>query len=201
MGGWVLFDYGAVLCTAQPEEDRRALLAATGTAPGAAAGFWAAYWRDRPAYDRAELHSGDYWTRVLGRRPDPAEVDRIDAVDVASWLHPQPATLAVADAVARAGADLALLSNAPTAVAAAVDGLDWLRMIPHRFYSCRLRATKPDPAAYAGVLAALGTDAGTVTFVDDRPQNVAAAEAVGMRALLFTDPVTLAAELGVEPAR
>jgi len=54
---------------------------------------------------------------------------------------------------------------------------------------------------YGGVLAALGTDAGTVTFVDDRPENVTAAAAVGMRALLFTDPATLAGDLGVEPAR
>ncbi|HEX8758922.1 MAG TPA: hypothetical protein VF734_02875 [Pseudonocardiaceae bacterium] len=41
--------------------------------------------------------------------------------------------------------------------------------------------------------------AGTVTFVDDRPENVVAA--VGMRALLFTDPATLAADLRVGPAR
>jgi len=81
----------------------------------------------------------------------------------------------------------------------AVDELSWMQVVPRRFYSCRLRATKPEPAAYGGVLAELGAGPAEVTFVDDRPANVAGAAVVGMRALLFTDPTTLAADLGVEP--
>jgi putative hydrolase of the HAD superfamily len=201
VGGWVVFDYGGVLCTDQPEADRRALVAVAGLDPdsrGEAEAFWTAYWRDRPPYDRAELDPAAYWSGVLGRPVGHAEVAAIDAADVSSWSHPQPATLAVVDALARDGVGLALLSNAPVSLADEVDRLDWTRRIPHRFYSCRLRATKPDPAAYGQVLAALGADAGTVTFVDDRPDNVAAAAAVGIRALRFTDPAALAAALGVE---
>jgi putative hydrolase of the HAD superfamily len=200
---WVLFDYGAVLSTAQPEPDRRALLVAAGLDPddGAATRrFWAAYWRDRPPYDRAELDPAAYWAGVLGRTPAAAELGVLDALDVAGWCHPRPATLAVAAALARDGVELALLSNAPASLAAAIDELPWMRVVPHRFYSCRLRATKPDPAAYTAVLDALAVDAGAVTFVDDRPENVGGARAVGLRALLFTDPAALAADLGVEPA-
>ena len=202
MVGWVLFDYGAVLCTGQPEADRRALVAAAGLDPDdgpAVAGFWRGYWRDRPAYDRAELDEGAYWARVLGRTPAAAELAAIDAADVAGWVHPQPGSLAVAAALAEAGTRLALLSNAPASLADAVDELPWMQVVPRRFYSCRLRATKPDPAAYGGVLAELGADPAEVTFVDDRPANVAGAAAVGLRALLFTDPTTLAADLGVGP--
>ena len=202
MAGWVLFDYGAVLCTGQPEGDRRALVVAAGLAPddGAAVErFWAAYWADRPAYDRADLNVATYWSRVLGRKPDDAELAGIDAADVAGWVHPQPGSLAVAAALAAAGTRLALLSNAPASLADAVDELDWMRVVPHRYYSCRLRATKPDPAAYERTLTELGADPAEVTFVDDRPANVAGAAAVGLRAVLFTDPTTLAADLGVEP--
>ena len=202
MAGWVLFDYGAVLCTDQPAADRRALVEAAGLDPGdgpAVDRFWAGYWRDRPAYDRAELDPEAYWARVLDRTPTPAELAALDAADVASWCHPQPACLAVAAAVAEDGVGLALLSNAPTSLADAVDELSWMQVVPRRFYSCRLRATKPEPAAYGGVLAELGAGPAEVTFVDDRPANVAGAAAVGMRALLFTDPTTLAADLGVEP--
>ena len=204
VGGWVVFDYGGVLCIDQPEPDRRALVAAAGLNPDSAdqtAAFWAAYWRDRPAYDRAELDAAAYWSGVLGRPVGAAELDAIDAADVASWSRPQPATLAVVDALARDGVGLALLSNAPASLADRLDRMDWTRRIPHRFYSCRLRATKPDPAAYGQLLAALGADAGSVTFVDDRPANVAGAIAVGMRALRFTDPAALAHDLGIEPAR
>ena len=202
MAGWVLFDYGAVLCTEQPVEDRRALVAAAGLDPddGPATGrFWSRYWRDRPAYDRAELDPAAYWARVLDRTPAAAELAAFDAADVAGWCHPPPASLAVAEALAKDGVELALLSNAPASLADAVDELPWMQVVPHRFYSCRLRATKPDPAAYGGVLTELGADAADVTFVDDRPANVAGAAAVGMRALLYTDPTTLAADLGVEP--
>lgn len=200
--GWVVFDYGAVLCTEQPEPDRSALVAAAGLDPhdvAATGRFWSGYWRDRPAYDRAELDPAAYWAGVLDRSPSAAELAAIDAADVASWCHPQPASLAVVGALAKDGADLALLSNAPTTLAAAVDQLPWMQVVPRRFYSCRLRATKPDPAAYSGVLAELRADPRDVTFVDDRPANVAGAAAVGMRALLFTGPDELAADLGVEP--
>ena len=201
MTGWVLLDYGAVLCIEQPDEDRRALVRAAGIDPedgSEADRFWTGYWRDRPAYDRAELDPAAYWARVLDRTP-AAELAAIEGADVAGWCHPQPASLAVVDALAKDGVDLALLSNAPASLADAVDELPWMQVVPRRFYSCRLRATKPDPAAYGGVLAELGADPADVTFVDDRPANVAGAAALGMRALLFTDPITLAADLGVEP--
>jgi putative hydrolase of the HAD superfamily len=201
MAGWVLFDYGAVLCRDQPEEDRQALVRAAGIDAAdrpAVERFWDGYWRDRGGYDRAELDPAAYWARVLDRTPTAAEVAAIDGADVAGWCHPQPATLAVVNALAADGARLALLSNAPASLADAVDELPWIQVVSRRFYSSRLRATKPDPAAYGGVLTELGADPADVTFVDDRPANVAGAAAVGMRALLFTDPARLAADLGVE---
>jgi putative hydrolase of the HAD superfamily len=196
-------DYGSVLCTGPPATDRRALVTAAGLDPDDAAAwaaFWTGYWRDRGPYDRAELDPAGYWAGVLGRDLAAAEVAELDRLDVAGWSHPYPATLAVAGAAAAAGYELALLSNAPASLADTIDATDWMHFVPHRFYSCRLGANKPDPAAYHGALEALGADPAEVTFVDDRPANVAGAAAVGMRALLFTDPTVLAADLGVEPA-
>ena len=48
------------------------------------------------------------------------------------------------------------------------------------------------------MLTALGARPQDVTFVDDRPPNVTAAAEVGLRALLFTDPATLAADLDLQ---
>ena len=198
MGEWVLFDYGGVLCTEPSPADRRMLLGAVGLDPDDAAveeRFWAAFWRLREPYDRGALEPADYWARVLERPVGPDELAAIDAADVLAWSRPYEGTLALLPRLAARGTGLALLSNAPLSMAAAIDAMSWTDLVPRRFYSSRLRATKPDPAAYGKVLAELAAEPDQVTFVDDRPANVAGAEAVGLRALLFTDPATLAADL------
>jgi putative hydrolase of the HAD superfamily len=195
VGEWVLFDYGGVLCRDQSAEDRGAIEAAVGVVD--VDRFWAAYWRLRRPYDEGTLSPADYWHQVTGRAPAD-RLDAIEAVDVASWSHPYEETLELVGRLARAGTRLALLSNCPAPMAAAIDEMSWTDLIPDRFYSCRLGLTKPDPAIYRKVLTALGAGPGDVTFVDDRPPNVAAAAQVGLRALLFTDPATLAADLDLQ---
>jgi putative hydrolase of the HAD superfamily len=195
MGEWVLFDYGGVLCRDQPAADRRAIEVAVGVADPAR--FWAAYWELRRPYDEGTLSPADYWRRVVG--VDVGDrLDGIEAVDVASWSHPYEQTFALARRLAARGTRLALLSNCPEPMAVAIDGMSWTDLIPDRFYSCRLGLTKPDPAIYQKVLTALDARPQDVTFVDDRPANVAGAAAVGLRALLFTDPATLAVDLDLQ---
>jgi putative hydrolase of the HAD superfamily len=195
VGEWVLFDYGGVLCRDQSAGDKRALEAACGMDDPDAS--WAAYWRLRRPYDEGALTSADYWREVLGR--DVADrIDAIEAVDVASWSHPYEETLELAGRLAARGARLALLSNCPPPMAVAIEQMSWTDLIPDRFYSCRLGLTKPDPAVYQKVLTALGARPAEVTFIDDRPPNVAGAAAAGLRALLFTDPATLAADLDLQ---
>lgn len=196
MGEWVLFDYGGVLCHDQPEEDRRALVELAG--PTDAAGFQAAYWELRGPYDQGTLSSEDYWRKVVGRGLSADEIAAIEDLDVAGWSHPYEETLEIAARLAEDGTGLALLSNCPAPMATAIDAMPWTDLIPRRFYSCRLGTIKPDPAIYTAVLTALGAAPADVTFVDDRPANVAGAEAVGLRALLFTDPATLAADLNLQ---
>ena len=193
MGEWVVFDYGGVLCRDQSEEDRRALQELAGVAD--ADRFWAAYWRLRGPYDQGRLTAGDYWPQVVGRELTPAEVAAIEAADVAGWSHPYEQTLEIAARLAGNGTSLALLSNCPPPMADAIETMSWTDLIPRRFYSCRLGTLKPDPAIYTAVLTAIGAAPADVTFVDDRPRTVDGARAVGLRALLFTDPATLAADL------
>ena len=57
------------------------------------------------------------------------------------------------------------------------------------------KLTKPDAAIYALALERFGLAAEEAVFVDDRDDNVAGAEAVGMKALLFTDAATLRTQL------
>lgn len=195
VGEWVLFDYGGVLCRDQSVGDRRAIEAAVGVEDPDR--FWAGYWSLRRPYDQGALSPADYWSRLVGTDVGD-RLDAIEAVDVASWSHPYQETLALARRLAGRGTRLALLSNCPEPMAVAIDGMSWTDIVPDRFYSCRLGLTKPDPAIYQKVLTALGARPQDVTFVDDRPPNVAAAAGLGMRALLFTDPATLAADLDLQ---
>lgn len=57
------------------------------------------------------------------------------------------------------------------------------------------KLTKPDAAIYTLALQRFGLAPEEAVFVDDRTDNVAGAEAVGMKALLFTDAATLRAQL------
>ncbi len=196
MGEWVVFDYGGVLCRDQSAADRRALVALARTADKDR--FWSAYWELRPPYDQGSMAAADYWAQVVGRELTGAEFDAIEGADVAGWSHPYERTLEIVARLAEDGKALALLSNCPAPMAAAIDRMSWTDLIPRRFYSCRLGMIKPDPAVYTAVLAAIGADPADVSFVDDRAVNVAGANAAGMRGLLFTDPATLAADLDLQ---
>lgn len=55
--------------------------------------------------------------------------------------------------------------------------------------------TKPDPAIYRLALDRFGLRAAHTLFVDDRADNVAGAQSVGMEAVLFSDAAALRADL------
>ena len=57
------------------------------------------------------------------------------------------------------------------------------------------RLMKPDPAIYDLALARFGLQAADAVFVDDNEANIAAAAAIGLHALHFTDEPTLRGQL------
>lgn len=181
---WLLCDYGEVLTLPQPAEDIALLEGAAARSGGA---FWDAYWRHRPDYDRAAVSVEAYWTAVLGQPVERAAIEALIALDVASWLHLNPPAVEAVERARGRGLRLALLSNAPHEVADAIDAAEFAAMFEQRIFSCRLGLVKPEPAIYAGALELLGADPADVTFVDDRPANVEAARALGIRAQLFRD--------------
>ena len=186
MNTWLLCDYGQVLSTAPPDDEWDRLRRAAGGMP--ADQFHAAYWEHRPAYDRADLDAAAYWGLVLDGEPAGELLEEIIRLDTAVWLHPNRSSVEAAVRAAARGRRLAIFSNAPFEVAAAIDDLEWLQPFEARFYSCKLRAVKPEPDAYRQVLEGLGAPAGEVLFVDDRPDNVEAARREGIRAEVFTGP-------------
>jgi putative hydrolase of the HAD superfamily len=192
---WVMFDFGGVVCTPQPEEDLAALAAAAGVSVAA---FWGAYWPPRRAYDAAALTAETFWQDVaarLGTSFSGAQVAELVRLDVASWAHLRKGTVRLIRDLAEDEKRLALLSNAPAEVARAVAALPVARHFEHLLFSCDFGSAKPDPGCFGQALGRLGAPAEEVIFIDDREENVTAALGLGMRAIRFTGPEQARARL------
>lgn len=63
---------------------------------------------------------------------------------------------------------------------------DFLNEFDREYVSGRMRLLKPDPAIYAAVEADCGLPPAALIFVDDKPENIAAATARGWQGHVFT---------------
>ena len=72
-----------------------------------------------------------------------------------------------------------------------------LQMIDRYVVSGAEGLVKPDPRLFQVLLDRYGLKAEECTFVDDNPDNVAAAKGMGMQGILFTNAETLRKELAI----
>ena len=72
-----------------------------------------------------------------------------------------------------------------------------LQMIDRYVVSAAERLIKPDPRLFQVLLDRYGLRAEECTFVDDNPDNVAAARKLGMKGIVFTGADNLRKELGL----
>jgi putative hydrolase of the HAD superfamily len=183
-----MLDYGRVVCDPPPEADVAALAGAAGAATP---DLLAEYWRWRRDYDLGALDSRGYWTKIgaaLHRDYPDAAIAELVRLDSESWLHLTAGTVALVEELAGAGHRLALLSNAPAEIAAAVARLPVARHFEQLLFSCDLSSAKPDPRCFTLALDRLAASPDEVIFIDDRADNVAAAAGLGIRAVRYTTP-------------
>lgn len=157
--------------------------------------FQSRYWQSRLAYDEAALDPAAYWNIVAGRELPYREIERMNELDGQSWTYAAPVMPAWARQVRAAGIRTAILSNMPLPVREALDRKTWLPEFDHRTFSCDVRLAKPGPDIYLHSLRGLGMAARDVLFLDDRPENVRAAESLGIPSILFTNARNLAEEI------
>ncbi|MFF6986437.1 HAD-IA family hydrolase [Streptomyces sp. NPDC010273] len=167
--------------------------------------FTTAYWECRPPYDAGRHSAREYWAAVLHKLSRPADADTVEELrltDIDSWSRVDEEMVAYVRSL-REVAEVALLSNIPADHADAfLAAQPWLYDLDHLAFSGRIKAAKPDPAAFEHCVAALRAAPADFLFVDDREENVRAAQAVGMDGHVFTGRGELAAVIGVWlPAR
>ncbi|MER7640196.1 HAD family phosphatase [Streptomyces sp. NPDC126522] len=161
--------------------------------------FTTAYWECRPPYDAGRQSAPEYWAAVLHKLSRPVDADTVEELrltDIDSWSRVDEEMVAYVRSL-REVAEVALLSNIPADHADAfLAAQPWLYDLDHLAFSGRIKAAKPDPAAFQHCVAALRADPADFLFVDDREENVRAARAVGMDGHVFTGRGELAAVIG-----
>ncbi|MGW2231989.1 HAD family hydrolase [Streptomyces formicae] len=194
----ILFDMFGVIARHQSPDGKDRVAAIAG-APDTA--FWDAYWGLRQPYDRGDVTGPAYWRRVadeLGTDFDERRIAQLVEADIASWSAVDETMVALIEELAAAGRPIALLSNIPEELAAHYEERhSWLKRFQVRAFSCRIGHAKPEPGAYLWCLEALGAAPDDILFVDDREENIRAAEALGLRGHLFTSPAHLREALGL----
>jgi len=73
---------------------------------------------------------------------------------------------------------------------------EFLQWFDGIFLSAEARVIKPNPQIYQHFFKTFAIDPAQTVFIDDLPPNVAAAAALGMHAILFSNPTALRDELG-----
>jgi putative hydrolase of the HAD superfamily len=188
----IIFDYGNVLCQPQPLADREAMASLLNLP---LARFDELSWRFRLAFDEAALDAPAYWNKVAQRVLTPANIAKLTEIDNQSWTHPDPVMLNWAGQLRAAGVRTAILSNMPRPVREHLDTIAWLPEFDQRTFSCDVRLAKPGREIYELCLNGLGVPPSAALFLDDRAENVRAAEALGIHSILFTTPADLAEAL------
>jgi putative hydrolase of the HAD superfamily len=183
----VIFDFGGVLCF-PPDEIRVALAAQAAGLP--VTDFLMAFWGNRIKYDAGQWTPTDYWRAVAasaGTHFDDALIPILVQHEIEFWTNFDRDLLQWIRDLRTAGFRTGILSNLPRPLG------EFLRAAPgflEHFdqvtFSYELGMVKPEPGIYAHAIAGLGIDPGQTLFLDDRPDNVEGARAVGLHAQIFS---------------
>ena len=183
----VIFDYGRVLSGPPDPAAHAALLRISSLS---ADRLDSLYWAGRPAYDTGSLNGQAYWRKLAheaGLNLSPAAIEELSAWDARMWTTENPAMLAWQLVLKQRGLLTAIVSNMGDAV---LDHMkrefDWLSRFDVLVWSYQVGMAKPDPAIYRYFLEKLGTQPQETLFIDDKPVNVEAANALGIKGLVFT---------------
>jgi putative hydrolase of the HAD superfamily len=187
----IIFDYGNVLSQSQPLADVQAMADILNLPLPQ---FTELYWRFRVPYDAGSLGPADYW-RTLSAGLTMDQISALIEVDSRSWSHPAPLVPEWARDLRAAGLKTAILSNMPATVRDHVLRCSWLPEFDSRTFSCDVGVCKPQPGIYNDCLQQLGVEPADALFLDDREANVAAAETLGLHAILFRDASSAAREI------
>lgn len=109
-----------------------------------------------------------------------------------------PGTVDVLRALHERGTRVLALTNMPVETEPPLrERFDWFELFDGIVVSGVEKLVKPDPSIYRVLIDRYRVDPATTAFVDDRPENVAAANALGFVGIQFTDAESLRRDLDI----
>ena len=192
----VVFDYGMVLTGPQDQAAHAELVRLTGLPVDR---FEQLYWADRHAYDEGKLTGLEFWHKIIrdgGIPRSEAEIQRFNQLDGRMWSTVNDRMVAWQMNLKARGLLTGILSNMGDSVLEVLLATHpWIANFDVKVWSYQLRVAKPDPAIYRHTLELLGTDPRETLFIDDKAENIAAAQSLGIQAIQFSTPDKLRADL------
>lgn len=151
-----------------------------------------------PAWEKDAIGADEYLSHVVFYEPRSfTQAEFLDAMKQQSQLLPDSGLRILRELAASEQYVLATVNNESRVLneyRVAKFGLGDL--FQAFFSSCYLGLRKPDPKIYQVALDVLQRDPEDTAFIDDRPENVAAAAKLGLHAIRYTGSEALAEELG-----
>lgn len=183
----VLFDYGMVLSGPPRKtawEEMRTLLHLSEEK------FHELYWKYRDDYDRGTLSGTEYWHRIAhdsAFQLQDGVLAELKHFDVETWTDTNTSMIDWAIRLQRAGIHTGILSNIGDAMEEGIRAkFSWIEDFTHHVWSHQLKMRKPEPAIYAAAAQGLGVSPEEILFIDDREENIHAAQKAGMQAILYS---------------
>ena len=185
--GAVVFDFGGVLCF-HPDDARWRRAAETAGLP--VSDFMSAFWAHRIRYDAGLCQPEEYWQAVAhtaGTRFEESKIPALIRIEIELWNNYDSRLFQWTAQLRAAGYRTAILSNLPRPLGEELRATPgFLEHFDHVTFSYELRKVKPQPEIYLDAIRGLGVEPSDALFLDDRPDNVEGAQAVGMKALLYS---------------
>lgn len=190
----VAFDFGGVLVDYITEFSLCQMASAVGASTKT---FEEGYWLHRHDYDIGQIDAATYWSLVLKTCERDALVSRtmirlLLQLDAIAWSTIKMSMMRWAHALREEGYRIFIISNmAVETYEMVIKGQPWAEYFEYVLVSGVIGVNKPAPEIFLRAVADLDLTPPRVLFLDDRPDNVTGAEAVGFRALTFSDTAEL----------
>ncbi len=186
----VIFDVGGVLLDARPDAAEIAvLLGMNGSNRSCVDLVEQSLATHRDSYDHGTTDR-EFWDRIagdcgLGEINDEC-LSALVAKDTTRMHEPEAESIALVAELKDAGVPLFLLSNAPQSLGEELRRTQWVRTyFDDLVISAEVGLGKPNRGIFREALARFGYKPQEVVFVDDRKENVRAAELFGIHAFVW----------------
>jgi putative hydrolase of the HAD superfamily len=152
------------------------------------------YWAYRHDYDRNTFNGTTYWQQVAkggAIHLSDNQIFELQDADTDLWGEINHPMLIWAQFLQRSGMRTGVLSNIGDAMSSGLLAKHpWLKAFDHCTWSHELNLAKPEAAIYHHAAEGLRTPAANILFIDDRIENIEAAQNAGMQAIQYFDHPT-----------